>query len=78
AIQGRAQGLVVHGMEGFDYNRAYTELGIPDIYAIEAMFAIGKPAPKEVLPLEMQKREEPSERKKITEFVCEGRFTFKA
>ncbi|PKN03534.1 nitroreductase [Candidatus Dependentiae bacterium HGW-Dependentiae-1] len=78
AIQGHAQGLVVHGMEGFDYNRAYQELGIPDIFAIEAMFAVGRPAPKEILPEEMQKREEPSGRKKITEFVCEGRFTFKA
>ena len=78
AVQGHAQGLVVHGMEGFDYNRAKLTLGIPDGYAVEAMFAIGKPAPKEILPPELQKREEPSGRKKVTEFVCEGRFTCKS
>ncbi len=78
AVQGHAQGLVVHGMEGFDYDRAKLTLEIPNDYAVEAMFAIGRPAPKEVLSPELQKREEPSGRKKITEFVCEGRFTFKS
>jgi nitroreductase len=78
ALQGFSMGLVVHGMEGFDYDRAKKELGIPDGYTVQAMFAIGKPAPKEVLSPELQKREEPSDRKKIDACVCEGRFAFKS
>jgi nitroreductase len=77
SLQGFSMGLVVHGMEGFDYDRAKTTLGIPDGYTVEAMFAVGKPAPKEILPPEMQKREEQSDRKKIEEFISEGKFNFK-
>jgi len=75
ALQGRGNGLVVHGMEGFDYDRAKSELNIPDGYTVEAMFAVGKPAPKETLPQDLQEREEPNDRKKVDEFVFEGEFT---
>ena len=44
------QGLVVHGMEGFDYDRARAELRIPDDFQVEAMAAVGRPGPKELLP----------------------------
>jgi nitroreductase len=37
ALQGFHQGLVVHGMQGFDYDRARKELDIPDEFQIEAM-----------------------------------------
>src|SRR5262249_14854080 len=37
ALQGFQQGLVVHGMEGFDYERARIELKIPSEFQIEAM-----------------------------------------
>ena len=50
ALQGFSQGLVVHGMQGFDYDRAKTELKIPDGFRIEAMAAVGKPGAKEMLP----------------------------
>ena len=43
ALQGSLRGLVVHGMQGFDYQRARTELAIPDLYEVHAMIAIGKP-----------------------------------
>ncbi len=39
ALQGSVNGLVVHGMQGFDYERAKTELGIPEAYTVEAMAA---------------------------------------
>jgi nitroreductase len=76
ALQGYREGLVVHGMEGFDYERARVELRIPDEFQVEAMAAVGKPAPKEVLPEKLQKRESPNNRRKLTESICEGPFRF--
>src|SRR5205085_12010564 len=54
ALQGFHQGLVVHGMEGFDYERARKELQIPDEFQVEAMAAGGKPRPKDWLPDKLQ------------------------
>jgi nitroreductase len=41
ALQGSQQGLVVHGRQGFDYDRAHKDLRIPDDFQIEAMAAVG-------------------------------------
>jgi nitroreductase len=68
-LEGCHRGLVVHGMEGFDYARA--RLLIPKDHEVHAMFAVGKKAPKSSLPPELQERETPSTRKKIAEFVFE-------
>src|SRR6266576_1926178 len=70
ALQGFRQGLVVHGMEGFDYERARKELPIPDEFQVEAMVAVGKPGAKESLPEKLQTRENPNDRRKVTESVC--------
>ena len=74
SLEGSSRNLVVHGMAGFDYAKAKTELHIPDEYEVLAMFAVGKPAPKETLPLPLQEKEAPSPRKKVTEFIMEGKF----
>ena len=74
AMQASINGLVTHGMSGFDYDRAKTVLNIPDGYTVEAMIAIGKPGPLEVLPPDLQEGEKPSDRKKVGEFVFEGMF----
>jgi nitroreductase len=76
ALQGTLSGLVVHGMEGFDYERARTELGVPQEFQVQAMVAIGKPGPMENLPERLQKRETPSERRPLEQTVCEGMFAF--
>ena len=76
ALQGFQQGLVVHGMQGFDYDRARAELNIPDEFQVEAMAAVGRPGAKELLPEKLQARESPSDRRKVSESVSEG--TFKA
>lgn len=73
ALQATAMGLIVHGMEGFDYDRARTELDIPDDWTVEAMFAVGYPGKKSDLSPELQKREEPSERNALTTFIFEGK-----
>ncbi len=74
ALQAFDRGLVCHGMEGFNYDRARKDLNIPDDYTVEAMFVIGKPGKKEDLPLEMQKREQPSDRKKLEEILFKGKY----
>lgn len=74
ALQGSIMGLVVHGMQGFDYVRAAGELNVPDDYQVEAMAAVGKGGDKETLPEELREREFPSERKKISEIAFEGAF----
>jgi len=74
ALQGFSQGFVVHGMEGFDYDRARIELKIPDQFQVEAMAAVGKPGAKETLPEMLRKAEGPNERRKISASICEGPF----
>lgn len=76
ALQGFSQGLVVHGMEGFDYDRARAELKIPEDFQIEAMAAVGKPGAKETLPEKLQKAESPNDRRRVDASVYEGPFGF--
>lgn len=74
AIQAVSQGLVTHGMAGFDYEKARKDLGVPDDYDIVAMIAIGKRGPKEKLSLELQAREMPNSRKPLSDIVMEGKY----
>ena len=74
ALQGSLRGLVVHGMAGFDYDRAKSELGIPDGFEVQAMAAIGVLADKATLPPELQEREKPSGRKPLEQLIAEGHF----
>ncbi|AHF99544.1 NAD(P)H-flavin oxidoreductase [Halostagnicola larsenii XH-48] len=74
ALEGARRGLAVHGMAGFDYERAADELEIPDEFAVEAMFAVGERAPPESLPDELEEREAPSGRKPLSEIVHRGGF----
>jgi nitroreductase len=74
SLQGTAMGIIVHGMSGFDYDRAKSMLNIPDDYTIEALFAVGKRGSSENLSPELQEREKPSSRKKIAEFVFKDTF----
>jgi nitroreductase len=74
ALQGSMNGLAVHGMEGFDYERAKRALGIPEGYTVEAMVAVGRPGRKEDLLPALREREFPSDRKKLAEIIFRGRF----
>lgn len=65
ALQGTLKGLIVHGMQDFDYDRARQALNIPDDYEVQAMIAVGKPGKKEILPEKFQQREFPSNRRKV-------------
>jgi nitroreductase len=74
ALQGFQQNLVVHGMQGFDYERARKVLRIPQEFHVEAMAAVGRPASKEILPKKLQERESPNDRRKLSESIFEGPF----
>ncbi|MGH7354237.1 MAG: nitroreductase family protein [Candidatus Rokuibacteriota bacterium] len=74
ALQGSAMGLVVHGMQGFDYERARTELRVPAEFDVEAMIAVGRPGRVEDLPELLHAREKPSPRKPVAEIALEGGF----
>ncbi|ELY95410.1 MULTISPECIES: nitroreductase family protein [Natrialba] len=74
ALEGARRDLAVHGMAGFDYERAATELDVPEEFAVEAMFAVGERAPVETLPEDYQEREQPSDRKPVDEIAFRGEF----
>ena len=76
ALQGAAMDLVVHGMAGFDYDKARTALAIPDTYAVEAMFTAGYPGDPAKLPEALAARETPSSRRPTKESINEGPFAF--
>ncbi|MCX6989199.1 MAG: nitroreductase family protein [Chlamydiae bacterium] len=75
ALQGAHQGLVVHGLQGFDYEKAATLAHIPSEYQVEAMIAVGRPAPKDQLPPDLQAMEIPSERRPLSEILFHGQFS---
>jgi nitroreductase len=77
ALQATRLGYHTHGMTGVDFERARTELSVPDQFRIEAAIAIGRIGDKSTLPPEFQSREAPNGRKDLEELVMEGRFSDK-
>ena len=76
ALQGTISGLVIHGMSGLDYEKATEELGLPEEFKVEMMFAVGLPGNEDELPDKLREIEKPSGRKEISEIVSEGVFSF--
>lgn len=76
ALQAAASDIVVHGMEGFNYDEARKLLHLDASYNIEMMIAIGKAGDKNLLSHRNQAREEAKGRRKLSEIVFEGRITF--
>jgi nitroreductase len=74
ALEASSRGLVAHGMQGFDYEKARISLEIPDNFDVMAMIAIGKKGQKENLPLQLQEKEYPNDRKPLKEIIMEGTF----
>lgn len=68
-LQARANGLITHGMAGFDYDRAHRFLGLSSTYEVHAMAALGYPGNPEDLPESMREREVPSDRKPLSERI---------
>lgn len=76
ALQGWVDGLVVHGMRGFDAESVRRVLGVPESYSVDAMAAVGKPGDPAALPEKLRAREAPSSRRPVTESAREGLFDF--
>ena len=72
ALEASSRGIVAHGMQGFDYEKAGVDLGIPPNFEVMAMIAIGKKEPREILPLELQEKEKFTDRKALKEIIMEG------
>ena len=76
ALQGSLSHLVVHGIQGFDYEQARRVLRIPSEFAVETMAVIGKPGDPALLTESQRSRELPSNRRPLNETACEGPFGF--
>jgi nitroreductase len=74
ALEAQRLGWHTHGMVGFDMNRAFADLGVPEGYRVEAAIAIGRLGDKSILPEQLQARETPSDRKPLSEIAFEGKF----
>lgn len=74
ALQANRMGWFVHGMSGFDVERAPSELGVPEGWRVEAAYAVGKLGEKAGLPDALRSREAPSTRRPLSELVSEGSF----
>jgi len=73
-LEAARQGLITHGMGGFSKEGARNELGIPDEYNIEAVFAMGYYDKNAPLSVRNKEREIPSERRSVKEIIYDGYF----
>lgn len=73
-LQASSMNLAVHGMAGFDYQKAREVFNIPQDYNIEAMYAIGYPADPKILSKDLQDKEVKSDRNQISSFCFENQF----
>lgn len=62
----------MHGMEDFGYDRAKTELKIPDGFRVEAIAAVSKPGAIETLPEKLRGKESPNERRRLSRKCLRG------
>ena len=74
ALQAARMGQQAHGMVGFDMERAFAELNVPQGYRVEAAIAVGRQGDKSVLPEAMQAREQPTPREPLSAIALEGGF----
>ena len=74
ALQATMMGWHVHGMVGFDMERAFAELNVPQGHRVEAAYAIGRLGDKSRLPEALQARETPNTRRPLDELAFEGAF----
>ena len=78
AMQAHLLGWAAHGMTGFEVDRAYETLGVPEEeYRLEAAVAIGRRGDKSAIPESFHPRETPNTRRPVGELVFEGGFTAK-
>ena len=73
ALQARSLGLYTHGMAGIDLDAAHEKLGVSnEFYTVICGFVAGRIGPRGDLPVDMQERESPNDRKPISEIAHKG------
>lgn len=73
-LQACIMDLVAHPMAGFSYDRAKSELNVPERFVPQCMIAIGHHGDPSELSEYNQVREQPNQRKPIQEIIHEGGF----
>ena len=68
-IQAEMMGLTVHGMSGFDYEKARITLHIPEGFTVEMMCAIGKRATQDAEQALLERDAKPTSRKPLEEIA---------
>jgi nitroreductase len=74
ALQATRMGYFAHGMSGVDFDRARTELAVPERYRIEAAAVIGRLGDPATLPEKLAAREVPSGRNPVDDIAFAGSF----
>lgn len=74
ALQAHLNGLVAHGMGGFDAAKLAASLGLPEGHVIHAVVAVGHHGDVASLPEALQAREVHSPRRPISETAKRGGF----
>ena len=74
ALQATRMGWQAHGMVGFDRERAFSELRVPQGYRVEAAYAVGRRGDPAQLPEATRAREAPNGRRPLAEIALEGGF----
>jgi nitroreductase len=72
ALQATMLGYHAHGMGGVDFDRARTELKVPERFRFEAAAVVGRGGDVATLDEKLQAREVPSDRKPVGEFAFRG------
>lgn len=75
ALESRMRGIVTHGMQGFDYEKARERLRLPSNFDVMAMITVGIRGQPENLPSNFQEKEFPNERKNLNEIIIEGPYS---
>lgn len=74
ALQATRLGYHSHAMAGVDYDRATSELALPDRFRVEVAIAIGRKAAAALLPEPLRAREARSGRRPVEEIAFFGTF----
>ncbi|MBM3886891.1 nitroreductase, partial [Candidatus Dependentiae bacterium] len=74
ALQGFSMGIMVHAVAGFDYARARDLIKLPDDYAVEVMFVIGRVGNASLLSEKLQAREVLTSREPLATLVFKESF----
>jgi nitroreductase len=74
ALQAHLSGWHVHGMAGFDRDRAQGVLNVPRDHQVLAVYAFGRIGDPASLPEALRAREQPSSRAPLATFTFAGRF----